>query len=203
MIRPQLRKGVTTFGVVAPGCNREVVDTSTCAHEPVDGSEPDILVGWLRFHRDALASKATGLTAEQLTEAGAPPSAMTILGLVRHMTEMERVVRGLGKFGGRGPRSSSTATTWMAARNGTSKSSDRRSSGVVQGTWFPAEGARAGVMEDRGHDGRPIGSVDAVAGSIDRQQRGAGDLLGQHLAVCEREHRVGRAVDHQRRHGDR
>ena len=59
--------------------------------EPSDGSETDILVGWLRFHRDALTAKASGLTAEQLTEAAAPPSTLTILGLVRHMTEMERV----------------------------------------------------------------------------------------------------------------
>ena len=59
--------------------------------EPADGPEIDIIVGWLRFHRDALANNAAGLTAEQLTAAAAPPSAMTILGLVRHMTEMERV----------------------------------------------------------------------------------------------------------------
>ena len=63
--------------------------------------------------------------------------------------------------------------------------------------------ALRGVSEDRGHDGRPIGLVDAVAGSIERQQRGAGNLLGQRLAVREREHRVGRAVDHQRRRRDR
>ena len=67
----------------------------------MDGSEIDIVVGWLRFHRDALANNATGLTAEQLTAAAAPPSAMTILGLVRHMTEMERVY-GAWAIGGRG-----------------------------------------------------------------------------------------------------
>jgi hypothetical protein len=69
--------------------------------EPADGSEADIVVGWLRFHRDALANNATGLTGEQLTAAAAPPSAVTILGLVRHMTEMERVY-GAWAIGGSG-----------------------------------------------------------------------------------------------------
>ena len=32
---------------------------------------------------------------------------------------------------------------------------------------FAAGGSCGRVMEDRGPDGRPIGSVDAVAGSID------------------------------------
>ena len=77
------------------------MDGSTRAQEPADGSEGDIVVGWLRFHRDALANKATGLTPEQLTTAAAPPSTMTILGLVRHMTEMERVY-GAWAIGGTG-----------------------------------------------------------------------------------------------------
>jgi Protein of unknown function (DUF664) len=77
------------------------VDVPTREPEPVDGSETDILIGWLRFHRDALATKTMGLTAEQLTAAAAPPSALTILGLVRHMTEMERVY-GAWAIGGGG-----------------------------------------------------------------------------------------------------
>ncbi len=77
------------------------MDASTRVQEPADGSETDIVVGWLRFHRDALANNATGLTAEQLTATAAPPSAMTILGLVRHMTEMERVY-GAWAIGGTG-----------------------------------------------------------------------------------------------------
>ena len=58
-------------------------------------------MGWLRFHRDALAAKADGLDPEQLTTPSAPPSALTILGLVRHLTEMERVY-GAWAVGGRG-----------------------------------------------------------------------------------------------------
>ena len=38
-----------------------------------------------------------------------------------------------------------------------------------------------------------------MAHALDHQQAGSGDLLGQRLAVREREHRVVAAVDHQRR----
>jgi len=49
-----------------------------------------MLTGWLDFHRDTLALKCDGLTAEQLNERSAPPSAMSLAGLVRHMSEIER-----------------------------------------------------------------------------------------------------------------
>ena len=71
------------------------------APEPQDGPEDDILIGWLRFHRDALATNVTGLTRDQLVHPAAPPSALTILGLVRHITEMERVY-GAWAIGGTG-----------------------------------------------------------------------------------------------------
>ena len=59
-------------------------------------------------------------------------------------------------------------------------------------------------MTDDGLDDRvPVGSVDAVAGSLERQQRRVGDLFGERLAVCEWEHRVGGAVDDQCGRGDR
>ena len=63
----------------------------TRAAEPGKGDERSILLGWLAFHRDALANKAAGLDAVQLTTASAPPSNLTILGLVRHLAEMERI----------------------------------------------------------------------------------------------------------------
>ncbi len=68
------------------------------APEPGNASERDLLLGWLAFHRDALAAKCDGLSAGQLVEASAPPSDLTMLGLVRHMTEMEHVylVHALG-----------------------------------------------------------------------------------------------------------
>jgi uncharacterized damage-inducible protein DinB len=49
-----------------------------------------MLQGWLDWHRQTLLSKCAGLTAEQLKLASTEPSNLTLLGLVRHMTEVER-----------------------------------------------------------------------------------------------------------------
>jgi hypothetical protein len=59
--------------------------------EPADGDERSILLGWLEFHRHALAAKCSGLDDDQLATRSAPPSVLSLIGLVRHMTEMERV----------------------------------------------------------------------------------------------------------------
>jgi hypothetical protein len=59
------------------------------APEPGNVGERELLLGWLAFHRDALAAKCDGLSAEQLVMAAAAPSDLSLLGLVRHMTEME------------------------------------------------------------------------------------------------------------------
>jgi hypothetical protein len=59
--------------------------------EPGDGDERSVLLGWLAFHRNGLAVKCSGLTPDQLVERSTPPSPLSLMGLVRHMTEMERV----------------------------------------------------------------------------------------------------------------
>jgi hypothetical protein len=59
--------------------------------EPGDGDERDILCGWLAFHRDALAAKCAGVAENDLLRSGLGGSTMSLLGLVRHLTEMERV----------------------------------------------------------------------------------------------------------------
>jgi hypothetical protein len=64
--------------------------TGNRAEQPTDGDERSILTGWLAFHRDALAAKCHGLTDAQLVERAAEPSSLSLLGLVRHMAEMER-----------------------------------------------------------------------------------------------------------------
>lgn len=58
--------------------------------EPADGDERSILTSWLAFHRNALEAKCAGLDAAQLVTRSAPPSTLSLLGLVRHLTEMER-----------------------------------------------------------------------------------------------------------------
>jgi uncharacterized damage-inducible protein DinB len=57
---------------------------------PLIAGEREALEAWLDYHRLTLLSKCTGLTAEQLKQASAPPSNLTLLGLVRHMTDVER-----------------------------------------------------------------------------------------------------------------
>jgi len=59
--------------------------------EPADGGERALLLGWLAFHRDALEAKCAGLSAAQLVERAVAPSPLSLLGLVRHLAEMERV----------------------------------------------------------------------------------------------------------------
>lgn len=53
------------------------------------GSERETLEGFLEFHRATLLWKCEGLTHEQLALRSTPPSVMSLLGLVRHLTEVE------------------------------------------------------------------------------------------------------------------
>src|SRR5215831_4200678 len=66
----------------APDLERPIV--------PTVADERAMLEGWLDWHRATLLSKCTGLTGEQLCERAAPPSTLSLLGLVRHMAEVER-----------------------------------------------------------------------------------------------------------------
>lgn len=49
-----------------------------------------MLQGYLDYHRVVLARKAEGITDDQARLAACPPSDLTLLGLIRHMTEVER-----------------------------------------------------------------------------------------------------------------
>jgi uncharacterized damage-inducible protein DinB len=57
---------------------------------PYRAEERDTLVSWLDYQRSTLAWKCEGLTAEQLRERAVPPSSLSLLGLVRHMADVER-----------------------------------------------------------------------------------------------------------------
>ena len=63
----------------------------------VDRSEPPLVTGerealeaWLDYGRETLLLKCSGMTAGQLKERAVPPSGLSLLGLVRHMTDVER-----------------------------------------------------------------------------------------------------------------
>lgn len=57
---------------------------------PSFGSERDMLRAFLDYHRSTLAMKCEGLTDEELRRQPMPPSTLSLLGLVRHMAEVER-----------------------------------------------------------------------------------------------------------------
>lgn len=57
---------------------------------PLTGDERTVLNNWLEWHRGTLAVKCAGLSEEQLRLRSAPPSSMSLLGLVRHMAHVER-----------------------------------------------------------------------------------------------------------------
>src|SRR4051812_14311694 len=48
------------------------------------------LEAWLEFYRETLPIKVGGLTAEQLCCRSVPPSTLTLIGIVRHLTKVER-----------------------------------------------------------------------------------------------------------------
>src|SRR5438270_8310794 len=60
-------------------------------YEPsLTGTERETLLGFLDWHRATLEYKCAGLTDEQLRLQASPPSTLSLLGLVRHLAEVER-----------------------------------------------------------------------------------------------------------------
>lgn len=67
-----------------------IVTTIDRPMPPLNADERKTLESWLDFYRATLAVKCAGLTEEQLRTASVPPSPLTLVGLVRHMAEVER-----------------------------------------------------------------------------------------------------------------
>ncbi|MDA2803314.1 DinB family protein [Nocardiopsis suaedae] len=57
---------------------------------PERGGEVDVLTGFLRYQRTTLELKCSGLTAEQMSRRAVEPSVLSLLGLLRHMADVER-----------------------------------------------------------------------------------------------------------------
>ncbi len=57
---------------------------------PYAADERTLLETFLDYHRATLLMKCEGLTDEQLRTRSVPPSSLSLLGLVRHMAEVER-----------------------------------------------------------------------------------------------------------------
>ncbi|MFF0225169.1 DinB family protein [Streptomyces sp. NPDC004629] len=59
--------------------------------EPAQNAdERTMLEGWLDYHRETLALKCADLTDAQLRTAAVAPSDLSLMGLVRHLAEVER-----------------------------------------------------------------------------------------------------------------
>jgi hypothetical protein len=57
---------------------------------PETGDERATLQGYLDYHRDTLMWKCAGLTADQLRARPLPTTNLSLLGLVRHLADVER-----------------------------------------------------------------------------------------------------------------
>ncbi|MPY62290.1 DinB family protein [Streptomyces spongiae] len=55
-----------------------------------DADERSMLEGFLDYHRQTLEWKCEGLDDAQLRTASVPPSELSLMGLVRHMADVER-----------------------------------------------------------------------------------------------------------------
>jgi uncharacterized damage-inducible protein DinB len=57
---------------------------------PLIAPEREMLRAFLDYHRATLARKCDGLSDEDLRRTSMPPSTLSLLGLVRHLAEVER-----------------------------------------------------------------------------------------------------------------
>ena len=57
---------------------------------PAAATERAMLESWLDFHRATLLRKCAGLDGDRLAERSCPPSTLSLLGLVRHRSDVER-----------------------------------------------------------------------------------------------------------------
>jgi hypothetical protein len=94
-LRPRRRPGglIPSVGAVQGGCmtwTAPPVERTTQLGGLGTLSERQMLEGWLRWHRETLLVKSAGLESAQLARTTVEPSSLTLLGLVRHMAEVER-----------------------------------------------------------------------------------------------------------------
>jgi uncharacterized damage-inducible protein DinB len=66
------------------------LDADPRVEPPIRADERAMIVGFLRWQRGTLELKCSGLDAAELARRSVEPSTMSLLGLVRHMAEVER-----------------------------------------------------------------------------------------------------------------
>jgi hypothetical protein len=66
------------------------IDQDRRLDPPGQAAEASTLQGFVRWQRETLELKCAGLDPEQLARRGVPPSTLSLLGLVRHLADVER-----------------------------------------------------------------------------------------------------------------
>lgn len=161
-------------------------------HGPTVGDERTMLVEALRCQRLTLEMKCVGLDAEAMARRSVEPSTLSLLGLVRHLAEMERAAfRKLmagqdaprlfmsdtdrdGDFNGAVPDPQVVAEAWRAE--------------VDFGTRFVAgapslDAAADDPLNQHGYGGGPISLREVLLGTIEEYARhmGHADLLRERI----------------------
>jgi len=77
------------------------IDLSAWEQPDPDLEPRQLLAAWLRYQRHEFIRKLRDLDADQLAAWSVPPLELSVLGLVRHMTQMEHVYLSWGLGGGR------------------------------------------------------------------------------------------------------
>ena len=74
------------------------LDFAKATEPPPDLAMRDLLIAWLEYQRHEFLRKLRDLTPGQVVEWSVPPLELSVLGLIRHMQQMEHVylVWGLG-----------------------------------------------------------------------------------------------------------
>jgi uncharacterized damage-inducible protein DinB len=77
---------------ILPGVTWTAPDVERAGDYPARRNEPEreMLRDWLDWHRATLLRKCAGLDAMQLAARCIPPSNLSLLGLVRHLSDAER-----------------------------------------------------------------------------------------------------------------
>jgi hypothetical protein len=76
------------------------VDLSAAEQPEMSADLREYLEGWFRYQRHEFLRKLRDLTPEKMVAWSVPPVELSVLGLVRHMTQMEHVYVGWGLSGG-------------------------------------------------------------------------------------------------------
>ena len=87
MSQPQTLLSATVGDMTEPGWTAAALERRDPDRV---ATERMALEQWVDYHRTTLLTKCSGLTAQQLERRAIPPSRLSLLGLVRHMTEVER-----------------------------------------------------------------------------------------------------------------